>query len=126
MRGGILTEAAQAFPAECCGLLEGHWVRGAAHITRLHRAHNIGAAPDRFEIDPVDHFAALKTARMAGAAIIGCYHSHPGGKPKPSAIDLAGAGENNFVWLIAAGAEIAAFVYDRGVFTGADLVTSSS
>ena len=45
----------------------------------------------------------------------------------PRIVDQEGAGEENFLWLIATpeGA-LAAFVYLRGGLTGADLVTSSS
>ncbi len=89
----------------------------------------MAARGDRFEIDPQDQFGALRGARAQGHAIIGCYHSHPGGNAAPSATDLAGAGEENFLWLIAASDVLAAFVYFSGVFSrvgvGADLVTSS-
>lgn len=117
--------ARAAYPAECCGLIEG--VRDGEHfrVMALHPARNLAAAPDRFEIDPADHFAARKAARAAGHAIVGCYHSHPDGAARPSATDLAGAGEDNFLWLIASNDDLAAFVYLRGRFTGADWVTSS-
>jgi proteasome lid subunit RPN8/RPN11 len=67
----------------------------------------------------------VKKARASGAAIIGCYHSHPEGAPRPSARDLAGAKEEDFLWLIVAGEALEAFVYLEGVFVGADWVTSS-
>jgi proteasome lid subunit RPN8/RPN11 len=121
----IHAAACDAFPDECCGLLEGARDSESFHITALHPACNLAASPDRFEINPADHFAALKAARAAGHAIIGCYHSHPNGKALPSAADLAGAGEDNFLWLIASNEDLAAFVYLRGRFTGADWVTSS-
>lgn len=128
--------ARAAFPAECCGLLEGVWDGAVAHILALHPAANLAARRDRFEIDPVAHFAAHRAAREAGHDLIGCYHSHPNGAAEPSAHDLAGAGEDGFIWLIAALAgegpvTCKAFVYRDGEFsgigwaTGADLVTSS-
>src|SRR6185312_10543713 len=91
-----------AFPRECCGLIEGFTEADQFRATRLHPARNLADAPDRFEIDPADQFAAAKSARLRGTAIIGCYHSHPDGEPKPSNTDLARAGEENFLWLIAA------------------------
>ena len=39
--------------------------------------------------------------------------------------DVAGAEEDNFLWLIAAGETVNAFVYFRSGFLGADCVTSS-
>ena len=121
----IHAAARAAFPQECCGLIAGVRDGENFHVTALHPARNLAASPDRFEIDPADHFSAHKAARAAGQAIIGCYHSHPDGKAQPSTADLAGAGENNFLWLIASNKDLAAFVYLRGVFTGADWVTSS-
>ena len=122
---GIRAAARDAFPAECCGLLEGTRDGDGFRVMTVHPAHNLAGSLDRFEIDPADHFAALKAARAAGHTIVGCYHSHPNGKAQPSAIDLAGAGEDNFLWLIASKDALAAFVYLGGGFTGADWVTSS-
>ena len=79
-----------------------------ARAVALHPARNLSPDASRFEIDPQDHCNALREARGAGHAIIGCYHSHPGGKPEPSATDLAGAGEDNFLRLIAADDGVAA------------------
>ena len=131
--------AKDAFPAECCGLMEGVSGDAAIKVLALHPARNIAPANDRFEIHPEDHFAALRDARANGHAIIGCYHSHPGGVPRPSEIDRQGAGEENFVWLIAAPAgaggpvAVGAFIYSAMSFrpldlarpVGADFVTSS-
>jgi proteasome lid subunit RPN8/RPN11 len=123
----ILAEARDAAPRECCGLILGRRHDTAAVATSLTPARNLSDAADRFEIAPEDHFAALRAARAAGQAVIGCYHSHPHGNARPSARDLAGAGEEGFLWLIATtGGELAAFVYLRGRMEGADLVTSSS
>jgi proteasome lid subunit RPN8/RPN11 len=129
LRGEILRAAREAERRECCGLIEGVREGATARATALHPARNLSSQPDRFEIDPQDQFEALRRARASGRAIIGCYHSHPGGRPEPSATDLAGAGEENFIWLIAAEGGLAAFVYFSGGFrtlaTGADCVASS-
>jgi proteasome lid subunit RPN8/RPN11 len=125
LAAAITKAAQQAAPAECCGLLEGGRLGDHFTIRALHPSRNLSAAPDRFEIDPRDHIAAAKQARANGAAIIGCYHSHPDGVARPSARDLAGAGAEYFLWLIAAGGELRPFVYLRGEFVGADWVTSS-
>ena len=136
-RARIEDAARAAFPAECCGLIEGVVEGDTVHVVRLHEARNCAAAPDRFEIAPEDHFAALRSARAAGHDLVGCYHSHPRGQAWPSAHDAAGAGEDGFIWLIApipAGqgdVALKAFRYRADGFsqislaTGADLVTSS-
>ncbi len=116
LRNRILREAADAHPRECCGLLEGLRDADGFRITALHAARNLAAAADRFEIDPRDHFAAHKCARANGAAVIGCYHSHPVGACEPSATDRAGAEEENFLWLIAGESGLNAFAYADGGF----------
>jgi proteasome lid subunit RPN8/RPN11 len=127
MEARIKAHAAAEFPRECCGLLEGRRGGGGIEILNLHPARNLAARPDRFEIHPEDHFAALKGARGRGHAIIGCYHSHPGGAAKPSSVDLARAGEEDFLWLIAALADagappsLAGFVYAMGGFQAVTL-----
>ena len=127
LRAQMLAEAKAAAPAECCGLVLGRRDGDVAIAALLHPARNLAGAAGRFEIAPQDHFAAQKAARAAGQAVIGCYHSHPDGAARPSAHDIAGAGEENFLWLIATpDGALAAFVYLRGVMEGADLVTSSS
>jgi proteasome lid subunit RPN8/RPN11 len=140
LRARIEQESRAAFPRECCGLIEGECSGGTTKALALHPARNIAPARDRFEIDPEDHFAALKAARAKGSALIGCYHSHPDGRAAPSATDLAGAGEEDFLWLVAAlnaadgPVTLGGFVYSAAVFLpaelisawGADLVTSSA
>jgi proteasome lid subunit RPN8/RPN11 len=125
----IHAAARAAAPRECCGLLEGERRGGDWRVTALYPARNLAAQVDAFDIDPAGHFAAVRAARARGLAIIGCYHSHPGGRPVPSARDLAGAGQDDFLWLIAADGGLGAFVYSAGGFrglpTGADWVTSS-
>ncbi len=61
---------------------------------------NLATASDRFVIDPAEHIAVVKSLRNTPLQIVGCYHSHPNGQPQPSALDLAHAGPENFLWLI--------------------------
>jgi len=139
LRGRIEAEARASFPRECCGLIEGIRAGDDARAFTIHPARNIAQRDDRFEIAPENHFTALKAARKNGRDLIGCYHSHPGGNAEPSAHDLQGAGEEDFLWLIARLSDrlepvaLAAFVYCAASFfpveltdeEGADLVTSS-
>jgi proteasome lid subunit RPN8/RPN11 len=121
LRAQILDAARAVAPRECCGLVLGRRGEREAAATALHPARNLAADARRFAIDPADHIAAQKAARAAGLAVIGCYHSHPGGPPAPSAADLAGAGEEGLFWLIAAGGRLAAFVYENGGFSDAEV-----
>jgi proteasome lid subunit RPN8/RPN11 len=121
----IRAQALDAYPRECCGLLEGDRKGEDFHVAALYPASNLSSRTDHFEIDPKDQFAAQKSARLRGRAIIGCYHSHPNGRAQPSVADRAGAGEEGFVWLIVGADEFGAFVYRGGEFLGADWVTLS-
>lgn len=96
-------EARQSADLECCGLLLGP--PGAPpRITQALPAANIHPAPARhFEIDPAALIGAYRAARAGGPALLGFYHSHPNGHPRPSASDCEHAGGDGRVWAIIAG-----------------------
>jgi proteasome lid subunit RPN8/RPN11 len=126
LRAQLAAEARTAFPRECCGLIAGEKQGDVAVANALHATRNLAVERDRFEIDPTEQFRLLRALRGTGRDIIGCYHSHPNGRPEPSPRDLEGAGEEDFVWLIAALAadaavEIAAFAYGSGAFAAVNL-----
>lgn len=133
LQAQIEAEAKSAYPRECCGLIEGVVSGVVFEVLALHPARNDADAADRFDIAPEDHLKASRMARANGHALIGCYHSHPNGACEPSRHDKAGAGEDNFLWLIAAtdgaSCRLGAYVYRasgfEGLTFGADLVTSS-
>jgi proteasome lid subunit RPN8/RPN11 len=110
LRARIAHEASEAFPRECCGLIEGRRDGTHAIATALHATRNIAADNDRFEIDPAQHIALLRKLRGTDRAIIGCYHSHPNGRAEPSAHDRAAASETGFIWLIQA-ADLCGFIW---------------
>ena len=117
----VEAEARAAFPRECCGLLVGERHGDTAEIFLAHPAANIAEADNRFEIDPQAQFTLLRALRGSSHEIVGCYHSHPNGRPDPSARDAGGASETGFLWLIAAvDAEgtciIAAFIFSGDRF----------
>lgn len=96
-RDEMLRHARDEAPNECCGLLIGR--PGA--IERVQRARNLSASPTRYEIDPRDHFAAVRTARSLGRQVIGAYHSHPATAPVPSPSDISEAsGDAEFLYVI--------------------------
>jgi desampylase len=98
----LIAEARAAYRNECCGLIEGVRAGDTIEAIKLHPTRNLAAAADRFEIDPAEHIHLLRALRGTGREIVGCYHSHPDGRAQPSARDRDSAGEENFVWLIAA------------------------
>ncbi len=99
----LLEEAAAAHPHECCGLLLGQGDR----IVRTQPCVNVHPDPARhFEIDPRALIAAHKAERAGGERLAGYYHSHPAGKPQPSANDQREASGDGRVWAIVAGTTI--------------------
>lgn len=92
----IARHAEEERPNECCGLLVGTPRR----IDYARRARNLHASPTRYQVDPADHFAAIRAARADGLAVVGAYHSHPASPPVPSATDLAEALYPEFLYLI--------------------------
>src|SRR5579864_200713 len=100
----LIAQAARAAPAECCGLLLG-W---EGRVFEVRPAANIAAEPlVRFEIDPAVLFAAHRAARAGGPGLVGYYHSHPAGHPRPSAADCEHATGDDRIWAIIAGGEVA-------------------
>lgn len=93
-------EARAALPRESCGLIEGRRDPDDLDIVALHPCRNLARSDDAFEIDPVEQFRLMRALRGTNREIIGCYHSHPNGKPEPSPRDIAAASEEGFLWLI--------------------------
>ena len=111
----LTAEARAAFPMECCGLIEGTATPEGWRATALHGSRNLAADPaQNFLIDPQVHFDLLRRLRGTERAIIGCYHSHPGGRAEPSERDRDEAIDNGFVWLIAGESKPNAYVFDAG------------
>lgn len=85
MLEAVVAYASAAAPAECCGMLLGR----AEEIVEALPARNLSDDPNRFLIDPQDHFDARRLARQRSLDLVGFYHSHPHSPPQPSATDLA-------------------------------------
>ena len=93
----MIAAARRAAPQEACGLLLGRGRR----VDSFARTANVAADPCRqFEIDPVALLAACRAEREGGPELIGYFHSHPAGPPRPSATDEAQAARDGRVWAI--------------------------
>jgi proteasome lid subunit RPN8/RPN11 len=119
----ILAHARAEAPLECCGLLLGTPDR----LDEALAARNVLASPTRFELDPLDHFAAIRRARDLGVDVVGVYHSHPASAPVPSPRDVSEASYPDFVYLIAGllEAEVRAYRLVEGNFRLVPLVPFS-
>lgn len=93
----LLAEARASFPREACGLLFG----AAGSLTAWRAAANVHPTPEtRFEIDPQALIDAHRAMRAGGPTLAGYYHSHPTGRPAPSATDHAMAASDGMIWAI--------------------------
>jgi proteasome lid subunit RPN8/RPN11 len=109
----IEAEAEKARPHEACGLLIGRRAGMGFRITRHAPSRNLAASPnDRFEIDPLTQLHWQKALRGTIEAVIGHYHSHPRGRPEPSATDIAEAHDPALLWLITGLTGTSAFIID--------------
>ena len=109
----IRAAAVRAHPHECCGLIEGAATETGWRTTAVHETRNLAGDPARgFLIDPEAHFQLLRRLRGTNRAVIGCFHSHPGGTPHPSERDRAAAADDDFLWLIAGEGNLNAYVFD--------------
>ena len=91
---------------------------GHADLSFVEAANLADHPARRFLIDPQAQFDLMRALRGTARRIVGCFHSHPGGSPEPSATDLGEAYESDFLYLIAAGSPDAGFTLAAHVFDG--------
>ncbi|WP_390586535.1 Mov34/MPN/PAD-1 family protein [Erythrobacter sp. MTPC3] len=88
---------------ECCGLLVG---RGG-ELSDAIETRNVHPSPEtHFEIDPQPLIGAHRAERGGGPALMGYFHSHPAGDPRPSRTDRAMASRDGRIWAIVAGGDV--------------------
>lgn len=127
----ILSAAAASPDAEICGLLLGQTTARGVVVASVRPCANVAADPrDSFEVDPAALIAVHRAARVGGLALIGHYHSHPGGKPVPSTRDAAAAEPGSY-WIITGGGELRAWYADgamdgRGPFRAVTIVEADN
>ena len=99
----VLDHGQRAWPLEACGLLIGSHHNGVVRVDQAIESANLAGedAAKRFEVDPALLLRCQREVRAKGQAVVGVYHSHPNGQAQPSAQDLSGAWQDDFLWLIA-------------------------
>ncbi|MFB6171123.1 MAG: desampylase [Haloarculaceae archaeon] len=91
VRDALLAHAREGAPEEVCGVLGGR-AGPPPRVTTARRVPNVAARPrTEYRLDPEAQFAAMDAGEDAGETVVGFYHSHPRGPPRPSATDEARA-----------------------------------
>ena len=94
----ILAHVSRWQPEEACGLLAG---RGA-QVERVYLVENARHSLTDYRMDPAQQVSAMLAIERAGLELIGIFHSHPAGPPRPSATDVDRAYYPEVVYLIVA------------------------
>jgi proteasome lid subunit RPN8/RPN11 len=119
---GITSHARDAAPLECCGLLAGR----DELIDEYIRTDNLRASEVEYQVDPVEHIAAIKSLRARGRVILGAYHSHPRTPAVPSATDLAEGHDAEVLYVIVslcdARPDVRAYRLQGGIFVEISVV----
>jgi proteasome lid subunit RPN8/RPN11 len=93
---GMVQQAYNELPNECCGLLVGL----EDVVSEQFPLTNIDHSPEHFSFDPKEQFQVLRAAREKGLTIIANYHSHPETPARPSVEDIRLAYDPDIVYLI--------------------------
>lgn len=115
VRAEVEAHLRSALPDEGCGLFvgSGEVVVGFVPVT------NVDPSPSTFTLDPVEHHRALLGAESEGRELVGVVHSHPRSEAVPSATDIAGALEPEWVYVVVGpldgDPEMRGWVIDGGV-----------
>jgi proteasome lid subunit RPN8/RPN11 len=80
----ILDHCLAGYPNEMCGILGG-W---DGRVEKVYCMTNARPGPATYEMDPEEQFRVMKDIREAGLAMVGMFHSHPGGHAYPSSVDV--------------------------------------
>ncbi|HKL28912.1 MAG TPA: desampylase [Natrialbaceae archaeon] len=101
VREAIVDHAREGAPAEVCGVLAGSHDREESRAERAHRTPNVAPSPRvTYEIDPEVLFETIDEIESSGREVVGFYHSHPDGPPRPSPTDEARATWEGYSYVI--------------------------
>ena len=80
----IFDHCIAGYPDEVCGILGGT----EGNVAKVYLMKNARPGPTTYEMDPEEQFRVVKDIREAGLAMVGMFHSHPGGHAYPSSVDV--------------------------------------
>lgn len=107
---------------ERVGFLIGFARGSRVTIVAYYAVGNLEESPAAFTADPLDVISAHKAAWNLGLDVVGVYHTHPCGPPRPSSRDLSGMEKWPLPWIIGGrSGELAAFRLREGRLEGCRL-----
>ncbi len=92
----MIAHARFSHPQEACGLLAG----ASGSVRMVYCLTNRDRSPTRFTVDPTEHFRAMRHAEQRGWQIMGVFHSHPSTAAEPSVLDVAGALDPQWLYVV--------------------------
>jgi len=77
---------------EVCGVLAGVYGDDGSVVRAIRQVDNVAETPQiRYAMDPETQLAAIESVEADGHDVVGFYHTHPTGPPRPSETDAARA-----------------------------------
>jgi proteasome lid subunit RPN8/RPN11 len=97
----LIAHAGDGNPEEVCGVLGGSRGDAESHAATARRAENAAESPrTRYALDPAEQLALMDDIDDDGRDVVGFYHSHPAGPPRPSETDAAQAAWPGYSYVI--------------------------
>ena len=96
-REAMVSHARFAYPEEACGLVAGP---DRGDVRMVFCLTNRDRSPYRFTVDPTEHYRAIQHAGRRGFDVVGVLHSHPQSAAVPSATDITGALDPEWVYVV--------------------------
>jgi proteasome lid subunit RPN8/RPN11 len=88
----VVAASTAAGDEEACGVLAGEYGEATSRAAAAVPVENAADAPrTRYAIDPAELYAVVERVEERGRDVVGFYHSHPRGPPRPSETDAARA-----------------------------------
>lgn len=97
MYSAMVAHAEFCFPEEACGLIA---VDGDEALRMVYATTNSDRSRVKFSVSPEEHFGAIRHAERNGWTIAGSFHSHPESTAFPSARDIAGALDPQWLYVV--------------------------
>ena len=93
----MVAHAEFCFPEEACGLMA---VDDSDALRMVYATTNLDKSKVKFTVSPEEHFGAISHAESSGWRISGSFHSHPESAAFPSARDIAGALDPEWLYVV--------------------------